>query len=232
MNRLEQIEIQQWRLRVRPSTPMPGETSVESEICDVAQAPAVAPSESSHDLSNYDWATLDRLILDGELCASCHASRPMLGVGDPNAAWMFVIDSPSKRDIETQQLLTGRPGDLFDAILLALGLSRNEIYVTSVFKCPPADSMKTIAQCDPIVHRQIALIQPTVVVTLGEFASQSVIKANADLAELRASEQRCFSQNIPIVPTYDLSQMLDQPTLKAEVWQDLKHCLRIIAGQR
>lgn len=245
MNHLEQMGIQHWRLR-QPVTQVTelesGDASIEvveniqqitttTPTTELSPEPAVSSSKGDRrkDLSDANWADLATLITGDELCASCNASCSILGFGDPHADWLFVIDSPSARDIDAQQLLTGRGGELFDAMLLALDLTRETIYLTSVFKCPPPEDVKTMAQCDAIVHRQIALVQPKVVVTLGEFASQAVIKANDGLSKLRTSEQRCFSQNIAIVPTHGLAQLLEQPMLKADVWDDLKRGLMLVS---
>ena len=90
-----------------------------------------------------------------------------------------------------------------------------------------SEDLSQSPNCDKILHRQIELIQPDVVIAFGEFAAQSVIKANESLEILRTTEQTCFRTKVPIVPTYTPSQMLDEPSLKAAVWQDMKRCISI-----
>jgi len=175
-----------------------------------------------------DWPGLHALIEGYENCPSCGPHNAYLGGGDTDADWMFVSDAPNSREIQEQTLFTGRAGQLFDAILLALRLDRSKVYSTSVFKCAPTDDLSLTPQCDMIVQRQIDLVAPRVVVTLGEFAAQAVIKANEPLDTLRVKSQRCFRTNVAIVPTYSLTEMLDQPDLKAFVWADLKKCLTLI----
>jgi uracil-DNA glycosylase family 4 len=188
---------------------------------------SVEVSASGNDISSCGWQDLQGLFKRDDYCSSCSPSNSVLGNGSANANWMFVCDAPNSREIQAQQLLAGRAGELFGAMLAALSLDRESVYTTSVFKCAPTDDLKTVAQCNEMLHRQIELVQPMVVVTFGEFAAQAVIKANEPLAVLRESRQQCFRSNIVIVPTYSPKEMLDDASLKALVWQDLKTCLAL-----
>jgi uracil-DNA glycosylase family 4 len=176
-------------------------------------------------LANAGWQELADILLSGLSCQSCERSNPVLGDGDLEANWVFVFDAPSAKDVGHQQLLSGRTGQLFDAILDAIGLNRELIYLTSVFKCPPSQDLSLAAQCGSIVHRQLQLIKPKVVVTLGEFASQTVLRANENLIHLRSEGLRNLNDGALVAATYSLSEMLENPELKASVWQDLKKCL-------
>lgn len=249
---LKQMGIQSWRLRQQPKVDHANKESVAdlvpltadhlnanseisqtNEVVNTAASDAIAEmvEKPNSPLADYDWAQLLKLMGEQGFCSSCQTSTPIIGEGDINADWMFVIDSPSSRDIEHQQLLMGRVGQLFDAILLALGLKRTDIYLSSIFKCPPsAEVAADKAQCDAVVHRQISLIQPKVVIAFGEFAAQTLIKTNDDLSKLRTNEQPCFNQPVPLIATYSLAQMLDEPLLKSEVWQDLKRGLLLAAN--
>ena len=176
-------------------------------------------------LTNAGWQELAGLLVSGSSCQSCERTNPVLGDGDLEAKWVFVFDAPSAKDVSHQQLLSGRTGQLFDAILDAIGLNREVIYLTSVFKCPPVENVSLTAQCGSIVHRQLQLIKPTVVIALGEFASQTVLRANENLMLLRSEGLRKINDGTLVAATYSLSEMLESPELKASVWQDLKKCL-------
>ena len=175
-----------------------------------------------------DWGELEALLQSPDYCPSCAVSRPVLGEGDRTADWMFIVDAPTTRDIEQQQLLTGRAGQLFDAILHALGHSRDQVYISSVFKCPPVQELNVSPQCDKLILRQVALVQPCMLVAFGEFAAQTMIKANEDLAALRAAPRRCPINDLPIIPTFSLTEMLADPGNKAHVWEDLKSGMRLL----
>jgi uracil-DNA glycosylase family 4 len=176
-------------------------------------------------LANAGWQQLASLLVSGSPCQSCARTNPVLGDGNLEAKWVFVFDAPSAKDVSHQQLLSGRTGQLFDAILDAIGLNREVIYLTSVFKCPPSQDLSLAAQCGSIVHRQLQLIKPDVVIALGEFASQTVLRANENLLHLRSEGLRNINDGTLVAATYSLSEMLESPELKASVWQDLKKCL-------
>ena len=97
----------------------------------------------------------------------------------------------------------------------------------SIFKCAPTDDLSITPQCDALVLRQIELVSPKVVISFGEFASQALLKSNSMLEVLRDNEQRCFRTQKIIIPTYTPQEMLDDSTLKAKVWSDLKKAIRL-----
>ena len=205
---------------------------VEAKIMIEPEGALASENKSTQDdpnrggfLANAGWQELADILLSGSSCQSCAGTNPVLGDGNLEAKWVFVFDAPSAKDVSHQQLLSGRTGQLFDAILDAIGLNRELIYLTSVFKCPPSQDLSLAAQCGSIVHRQLQLIKPKVVITLGEFASQTVLRANENLKHLRSEGLRNINDGTLVAATYSLSEMLESPELKASVWQDLKKCL-------
>ncbi len=207
------------------ATPSPVPSPVPSPL----SSPVPTPQTLAEPIAELDWQGLQAFVDTSTQCATCGENRSLLGAGDPNANWLFVIDAPISQDIIAQQLLGARAGQLFEAMLGAVGLDRSSVYTTSVFKCVASDDLSLAPNCDKVLHRQIELVQPQVVITFGEFAAQSAIKANESLDVLRNSEQFCFRTKVPIVPTYTPAQMLDDASLKTKVWQDLKRCLSISA---
>lgn len=202
------------------------EGTLEGTIASENQL-AQADSRGVASLANADWQGLADIFVGDSFCQSCARTSPVLGDGNLQAKWVFVFDAPSAKDVSHQKLLSGRVGQLFDAILDAVGLNRESIYLTSVFKCPPSQDLSLAAQCGDLVHRQLQLIKPKVVVTLGEFASQTVLRANEDLVQLRSAGLRNINDDTLVAPTYGLSEMLESPEFKASVWQDLKKCLAL-----
>lgn len=204
------------------------EAMLETPLSIVDEVAIEDESSLDRDLANLDWPGLQRRIDSSAHCPSCGLGNAHLGTGDINADWMFVVDAPNSREIEAGCLFTGRAGQLFDAILLALDLERQQVYTTSVFKCAPVDDLSIAPQCDELVHRQIALINPKVVIAFGEFAAQALIKSNHKLDLLRQTEQLCVRTQTPVVATYSPAEMLNETALKAFVWQDLKKCMRLV----
>ncbi|MFT4630701.1 MAG: uracil-DNA glycosylase family 4 [Arenicella sp.] len=230
MSGLSQPEITSEGAEVSPVTAQAG--FVEAKPIIDSEVVLTNENQSTQDdptrggsLASAGWLELADMLLSASSCQSCERSNPVLGDGDLEAKWVFVFDAPSAKDVSHQQLLSGRTGQLFDAILDAIGLNRELIYLTSVFKCPPSQDLSLAAQCGSIVHRQIQLIKPKVVITLGEFASQTVLRANENLIHLRSEGLHNLNDGTLVAATYSLSEMLENPELKASVWQDLKKCL-------
>lgn len=182
--------------------------------------------QSNTGLTTASWDDLAVILRHNGSCASCDQTSPVLGVGTTEADWVFVVDAPSTRDIQSQQLLSGRAGQLFDAMLNAVGMTRDAIYLTSIFKCPPSENVSITAQCGDVVHRQIELLKPKVVLTLGEFAAQTLLRTNDELTTLRGQLHHHPRSHAATIVSYSPAQMLEQPALKAQVWQDLQHCLQ------
>lgn len=202
---------------------MPAETvmSLDSESNRLSEPPVL------NALSALDWQGLQRLVDDQSQCQSCGSANSILGSGDPKANWLFVTDAPTSIDLESQQMFSGRAGQLYEAMLLAVGLTRDSVYTTSVFKCATSDDISVIPSCEKLLQRQIELIQPKVVIAFGEFVAQSMVKSNEGLESLRLQELCCYQTKVPVVVSYSPWQLLDHPSLKAGAWQDLKKCLAI-----
>ena len=210
MDRLQQIGVQRWRRR-RPS--------INPE--DITAEPS-KPNQPKLD----SWQAIQQWFDSREQCESCEANNAILGNGRKDTDWVFVIDAPSSRDVQNQTLLAGRDGQLFDAILGSIGLDRDKIYLTSVFKCPPLEDLSIKVQCDELLHQQLQLIKPAMIVAMGEFAAQTVLRVNESLDKLRGQPIQAYSiEGVSVVPSFSLKQLLDSPELKQYVWQDLKKCL-------
>lgn len=245
---LDQMGIQRWRLRAQ-SSPVTGAPSSgtgdqsgapaqqRDELTDAGRSalppepttPTATTETSSGRLTGegMDWQQLRDLLEQPATCPECAGADPILGSGDECAHWFFLIDAPGKHDLQRQQLLSGRAGQLFDGILQALQLNRQSVYLTSVYKCPQSGKQHPVTGCGKLFQQQIRLVQPQLVVALGEAAAQAAIKANEPLSELRAKPQKCYSNDLPIVATYGLAEMLMDPALKAEAWHDLKTALSL-----
>ncbi|MFT6408254.1 MAG: DNA polymerase [Arenicella sp.] len=207
--------------------PLPMPASIILPPIQAASTKQASEAALNDPIGSLDWQGLQRLIDGQNQCQSCGSNNSSLGSGDANANWLFVTDAPTSADLTSGQLFSGRAGQLFDAMLLAIGLSRDSVYTTSVFKCATSDDLSAIASCDKLLHRQIELIEPRVVVAFGEFAAQSVAKSNEGLEMLRAQDLICYRTKVPIVASYSPLQLLDEPALKAGAWHDLKKCLAI-----
>ena len=206
------------------TTPIDQSFNVEQESLIALDVPPLIEKKPT-----IEWGDLDDRIKTNEHCPSCGWGNAFLGSGNQQADWLFIVDAPNMRDIEAKSMFSGRAGQLFEAMLSAIGLDREQVYATSVFKCAPTDDLSANPQCESIVRQQIRLVAPQIIITFGEFAAQSIIKSNLALKDLRLNDHSSIASNTPIIPTYSPSQMLDDTSLKALVWQDLKKSLRLVS---
>lgn len=216
---------------VLPTTPLdvPSDsewTSVDSNALRASNVSDSVPKNTGP-LDGASWQDLQALVDGWQHCPTCGDNKSLLGHGSVNADWLFVSDAPTSLEIEQQSLFAGRAGLLFDAMLNAIGLDRQQVYATSLFKCVASDDMSVIPACDTILQRQIQLLNPKVVVTFGEFTAQTMLKANANLDVLRTQDQHCINSKVVVVPTYTPAQMLDDARLKSKVWADLKKAILV-----
>ena len=122
----------------------------------------------------------------------------------------------------------GEAGRLLDRILLAMGLERSDVYICNVEKCRPPGNRdplpEEIAACEPFLKRQLAAINPQLIVTLGRFASQTLLRDESPIGQLRGSWKTY--QGIPLMPTYHPAFLLRNPAVKRDVWEDMKQVMQ------
>lgn len=190
-------------------------------------APAPAPAAPLQRIvtDHLDWDTLEQAI---RACTGCplHVRRTQAvpGVGDRQADWLFVGEGPGAEEDQRGEPFVGQAGKLLDAMLASIGLSRgNNVYIANAVKCRPPGNRTPeaaeIAACQPYLERQIALIQPRIIVALGRPAAQSLLGQEL---KINAARGRLFDHaGIPVVVTYHPAYLLRNPHDKAKVWEDL-----------
>lgn len=164
-------------------------------------------------------------------CLRCRLSgkrtQIVFGVGNPQAELVFVGEGPGREEDERGEPFVGDAGHLLDRILLAMGLTRDAVYICNVIKCRPPENRNPkpdeIAACEPFLARQIAEIQPRVIVALGTFAAQTLMQNTTPISRLRGVWSRY--QGIALMPTFHPAYLLRTPEHKREVWEDMKQVL-------
>jgi DNA polymerase len=162
-------------------------------------------------------------------CTRCklHAQgrqQIVFGVGNPDADLMFVGEAPGG-DEDIQGIpFVGRAGQLLTKIIEAIDLKRDDVYIANVIKCRPPQNRNPepdeIAECEPFLVRQIEAIEPKVIVTLGKFAAQTLLRTDDPISRLRG---RVFDyRGAKLVPTFHPAFLLRNPAAKREVWEDMK----------
>src|SRR6476659_7595147 len=171
-------------------------------------------------------------------CTRCklHAQgrkQIVFGVGNPSADLMFVGEAPGA-DEDVQGIpFVGRAGQLLTKMIEAMGLRRDEVYIANVLKCRPPGNRNPepdeIAMCEPFLFRQLASIEPKVVIALGAFAARTLLKTQDPISRLRG---RVFDyRGAKLIPTFHPSFLLRSPGYKREAWEDLKKALAILGRE-
>jgi len=193
------------------------------------QRPAVART-SEHAgreaaIAAMPWAELGDAVAGCTACGLCESrSNTVFGVGDQQAEWMLVGEAPGENEDLQGEPFVGQAGKLLDNMLAALGLARGRnVYIANVLKCRPPGNRNPepdeVAQCEPYLKRQIALIKPKVIVVLGRFAAQSLLRSDTPIGKLRGAVHSY--EGIPVVVTYHPAYLLRTLTDKARAWEDL-----------
>lgn len=210
---LDALGVTQWEQRTRASVVQEISTTESSQTISIAM-----PQDAS------DWSALEASV---RACMKCslHTTRTqtVFGVGNRNAQWMFIGEAPGADEDAQGEPFVGRAGQLLNAMIAALGLKREDVYIANVLKCRPPNNRDPqpaeVEQCEPYLVRQIALIQPKLIVALGRHAAHSLLKTDLALARLRG--QVLSYQEIPLVVTYHPAYLLRTPSDKRRAWEDL-----------
>ena len=186
-----------------------------------------------------DWPALREAVAGCQACGLCQGRRnTVFGVGHEQARWMIVGEAPGEQEDREGEPFVGRAGQLLDRMLAAIDLTRGEggpdrqVFIANVLKCrPPANRNplpQEVAQCEPFLLRQMALVQPDLVVAMGRFAVQSLLKTTEPIGRLRGRVHEVAG--VPVVVTYHPAYLLRNPADKALVWDDLCLAREVQAG--
>jgi DNA polymerase len=157
----------------------------------------------------------------------------VFGQGHPDADLMFVGEAPGADEDEQGLAFVGRAGQLLTKIIEAIGLTRDDVFIANVIKCrpprnrnPEPDEMRS---CQPFLERQIVSIRPKVLVGLGKFAGQWLLRTAEPISQIRGRVGDY--QGIQVIPTYHPAYLLRNPSAKKEVWEDMKLAASLLGLQ-
>ncbi len=190
-------------------------------------APLLAPDEKRSRLLALD----DNEVRGCTRCRLCQTrTNTVFGEGDPDARIFFIGEGPGENEDLTGRPFVGRAGELLDKMIAGMGLRREQVYIANIVKCRPPDNRvpmpDEVATCTPYLERQIEIIRPSVIVTLGLPA----LKYMTNDAKLTMGKSRGTWRawrGIKLMPTFHPAYILRNPTYetKAAVWSDLKQVL-------
>ena len=230
-----------WRLR----TPATSQRDQPAAV-PAAQLPAPGPvtvrglpkvppldARAAH-IATLEWPLLKQSVAG---CVACplHTGRTktVFGVGDEAADWLFVGEGPGAEEDAKGEPFVGQAGKLLDNMLAAIKLKRgHNVYIANVVKCRPPGNRNPepgeAAQCEPYLHRQIALIKPRLIIALGKVAAVNLLKRDAAVASMRGKIHQY--QGIPLIVTYHPAYLLRSLPEKAKAWTDLCFAVETMQG--
>lgn len=228
-------------MSVELPTSAPRETVMEavpSSIAPVAHESHVGQAAPARDVSRLDWPQVRSAVSS---CTACvlHESRTqtVFGVGDQQAQWLIVGEAPGVEEDSQGEPFVGHVGKLLNNMLQALGLKREQVYITNILKCRPPDNRDPrpaeLAQCEGFLQRQVELIQPKVILAMGRIAAHKLLKSKEPLGRMRGSLYHYSHHNgeTPVVVTYHPAYLLRTPRDKARAWEDLRFALKVVQGE-
>jgi uracil-DNA glycosylase family 4 len=208
-----------------PSAPAPTATSGPAPTALTAVAEALTlPDEPALALRAIREALGD--------CQRCKLARGrtsiVFGVGNPQARLMFVGEGPGRDEDLQGEPFVGEAGKLLDRMILAMGLKRGDVYIANIVKCRPPRNRDPepdeVAACEPFLQKQIAAIRPQVLVALGRYAAQTLLRDSTAISRMRG-RWRTY-EGIDLMPTFHPAYLLRNPADKRLVWQDLQSVMQ------
>jgi DNA polymerase len=168
-------------------------------------------------------------------CRRCklapHRTHLVFGVGNPRARLVFVGEGPGRDEDLQGEPFVGRAGQLLTEIIArGMRLQRSDVYIANVIKCRPPDNRNPepdeVASCEPFLARQLELIGPEVIVALGKFAAQTLLRTKAPITQLRG---RWYDYHgTKLMPTFHPAYLLRNPGDKRLVWEDIQKVMRAL----
>ena len=191
---------------------------------------AAEPSARAKAIAGMDWPALRESVAACRACALCEGRKQtVFGVGNLAAHWMIVGEAPGEQEDASGEPFVGESGQLLDKMLRAVGLGREDaapdrqVFIANTLKCRPPRNRNPeaaeLVQCEPFLNRQIALVQPKMILAMGRFAVQSLLRSKEPVGRLRGRVHDY--QGVPLIVTYHPAYLLRSPADKAGAWADL-----------
>jgi len=198
----------------------------------VAQPAPVEPA-AGRTPAPLDWQGLEQAVAACTACPLCHSrTQTVFGTGSRQAGWMFIGEAPGAEEDARGEPFVGQAGRLLDNMFAAVGLGRERsgdqaVFIANVLKCRPPGNrnpeVAEVAACAPFLRRQIELLAPRLIVVMGRFAAQSLLRTDASIASLRGRvhEVAVGEARYPVLVTYHPAYLLRNLADKSKAWDDL-----------
>jgi uracil-DNA glycosylase len=212
---------------VRPSgrLAVPAGVSFDPPAADLFATDPIQQAASVADLAT--------LIAGCRKCGLCDTrTKTVPGEGLATARLVVVGEGPGRTEDETGRPFVGRAGELLTKILAAIDLPREQVFICNIVKCRPPENRQPqfdeIAACLPFLYRQIELVNPKVILAMGNTAAQTLLNTKQSLGALRNHVHRF--RGIPLIVTYHPAALLRNPNWKRPTWDDVRIAARLLEG--
>jgi DNA polymerase len=233
---LEAIGIDLWVQRspaasAEPPAAAPAAAPATAQEPGHPEPGTIGPRATAAAASGEAAAQWQQLLEEVRRCTLCplHTTRTqgVLGVGPKRADWLVIGEAPGAEEDRRGEPFVGAAGQLLDAMLRAIGLDRRtNVYIANVLKSRPPNNRdpkpEEVAACLPYLVRQIALLQPKIMLAVGRIAAQNLLDTDAPLGRLRGRVHHFGERQTPLVVTYHPAYLLRTPADKRKAWEDLK----------
>jgi len=194
----------------------------ESQPLVAEQTPAISPE---------NWHDLQSEVAECKACGLCETRKnTVFGAGNHHAEWLFIGEGPGQHEDEQGEPFVGKAGLLLTEMIRAMGLAREQVFITNIVKCRPPDNRDPhkdeISACQPYLQRQIQLIQPKIILAVGRIAAQTLLATDAPVSRLRGQVHQL--NNIPLVVVYHPAYLLRSLLEKRKAWQDLQLAMQTL----
>ncbi len=183
-----------------------------------------------------DFDNWDQLIDAIHACQACelakNCTQKVPGVGSRTADLMIIGEGPGHDEDIRGEPFVGRSGQLLDRMLAAIGIAREQVYITNIVKCRPPNNRdpkpEEALKCRAFLDAQIRAIEPRVILSVGRVSAHNLLDTNAPVGKLIRELHRLPGSEVPVKVTYHPAYLLRNPSAKAVAWQDLKQLDRIL----
>lgn len=225
---LEAIGIMRWEAKAPTHSGM----EAKEASAEVVAEPNIA-AESPVEVALLDWEVLQQRVTGCQLCGLHKArTQTVFGAGSQSADWLIIGEAPGEQEDLQGIPFVGRAGVLLNNMLQAVGLSRETVYIANVIKCRPPGNRDPASEestaCFSYLQRQVALLNPKLILVVGRIAAQTLLKTDTPVGKLRGRVHRYPDTDIPMVVTYHPAYLLRRPSEKKKSWEDLKLALGVL----
>ncbi len=192
----------------------------------------MAVADESPPTDGLGWPELRECVANCTRCSLADSrTNTVFGVGNSDADWMIIGEAPGAEEDRRGEPFVGRAGQLLDQMLLAIGQSREQVFIANILKCRPPNNRDPkadeAAACRDYLERQIELVRPKIVLAVGRVAAQNLLGSDDPVGRMRG--RRYDLGGIPLVVTYHPAYLLRSPSQKAKSWRDLCLAARLAA---